>query len=822
MERSSLKKPSTYKMPLLILLTIIMLSAFPTYASGEYIESVATSGYCGNHWNGGIAEDLTWSFDNGTLTISGSGKMQLYSILYNPPWYPFKESIYAVLIEPGVEDVSDYAFVNAYNLETVSIPDTVCEIGVGSFSNCIHLKSIELPDPVMEIGDNAFENCISLEDIILDNNLIRIGSFAFASCTGLKSITIPDSVTTIEWTAFSGCNSLETVHIGSGFNNHGLENPWEVEFITNNWRGFTKSIPWEVGEEFSSHDWSFGFLSGLIDSNALKRITVGDDSMVLKSVDGVLFDATGEVLIRYPKQRQDIKYTIPDGVKTIYRRAFEDCSYLEHVDFPESLECIREEAFCGCTSLKEIDIPKGVNFESIESFDPFGKGELPVPHCCFKDCVGLQTVFLPQLSEHMFEGCKNLKNVTIRTEVSEEEWRWPKNAFINCFALERITLEGYINKTFLFPKALEVFGESFIYGYDFISDDNKETENNTEVMKGDDSRQQADYYEYYDENNPYCDVIDLGGGVCAVHQDGSVSSIFPTWAVNRAWADNSVRGWSDIKQVIACDDVTGPRYSVEDVVGLKNDGTLVYTSDGDFCNFTLDPITQWQNVNEIELLGDGWGIPYAIVLTKDGCVLSQCYWLSGQLADWTDIVDLACWCTWGDPYDLYLVGIKRNGSLCSVNTSYTWLGSTDHVVSIKKTPDFTDSDLIAINDDGTVVVTSGLSEIAYELSQWENIKQIECFDGIHVQVVGLKNDGTLVTTGGYFPEAESWKSVVSIVCPGLEYGLFAIDEEGKVLECGANNSYDNWRNIEKLYWIGGGLVGVTYDGHLISDHELGL
>ena len=283
-----------------------------------------------------------------------------------------------------------------------------------------------------------------------------------------------------------------------------------------------------------------------------------------------------------------------------------------------------------------------------------------------------------------------------------------------------------------------------------------------------------------------------------------------------------MRGWSDIKQVIACDDVTGPRYSVEDVVGLKNDGTLVYTSDGDFCNFTLDPITQWQNVNEIELLGDGWGIPYAIVLTKDGCVLSQCYWLSGQLADWTDIVDLACWCTWGDPYDLYLVGIKRNGSLCSVNTSYTWLGSTDHVVSIKKTPDFTDSDLIAINDDGTVVVTSGLSEIAYELSQWENIKQIECFDGIHVQVVGLKNDGTLVTTGGYFPEAESWKSVVSIVCPGLEYGLFAIDEEGKVLECGANNSYDNWRNIEKLYWIGGGLVGVTYDGHLISDHELGL
>lgn len=782
MERSPRQKTSDYRMPLVLLLTMILLSAIPTYVFGENNDSVVTSGFCGSQYGNGDFEDLSWSFDNGTLTISGSGSMQDYDN-YDPPWYPLKESINTVLIDEGVDYISNYAFVHAYNLETVSIPDTVSGIGWGAFSNCIHLTNIEFPDSVFGIGDHAFENCTGLQNVVLNDNLYGIGTFAFASCTGLKSITIPDSVTFLEWDAFYGCNSLETVHIGSSFNNYGLSS-WDYEVNPQN------------------HDNHMDFLSGLIDSKALKSISVSSDNLVLKAVDGVLFDVTGEVLVRYPKQKPNSTYCIPEGVKTIYRRAFEDCSYLEQIVFPESLECIREEAFCGCSSLKVIDIPNGAKFENLI----YAYGDEPVPHRCFKDCVALQTAALPQLSENIFEGCKNLKNVTIRIN-STEEWYWPKHAFLNCFALERIDLEGNINKTFLFPEALEEFGEAFIYGYDFIIKNNVESEEKTEVKLESDSSCPADYFEYYDENNPFCDLFILDkpdGGICVIHQDGSISGVFPEWA------EDTLNNWRDIKQV-ACTPWT--------IVGLKNNGTLVYVDSDSYYDttsdtFIVDPITQWRDIEKIILLDGNWGVPYCVALTEDGRVVSQCYWLCGQLLDWNDIVDLICLRSYGDPYELHLVGVRRDGTLCSINNNVTWLGATDHVVSIKMAYPY---DLIAINDDGTIVETSGLAESAFELSQWKDIKQIECIDDN--TFVGLRNDGTLVATGGRFPEIRSWDSVSSIVFSGS--ALYAVDVEGNVLESGNSKSHAGWKNVEKLFCFDEGLVGVTYDGRLISDFELG-
>ena len=127
------------------------------------------------------------------------------------------------------------------------------------------------------------------------------------------------------------------------------------------------------------------------------------------------------------------------------------------------------------------------------------------------------------------------------------------------------------------------------------------------------------------------------------------------------------------------------------------------------------------------------------------------------------------------------------------------------------------SDLIAINDDGTIVVTSGLAESAYELSQWKDIKQIERERN---KFIGLRNDGTLVATGGCFPEIRTWNSVTSVVCSGS--ALYAVDVEGNVLESGNSRSHAGWKNIEKLFYFDEGLVGVTYDGRLISDFELEL
>jgi hypothetical protein len=89
----------------------------------------------------------------------------------------------------------------------VTIPDminglTVTSIGYQAFYNGYILQpyiltSITIPDSVTNIGALAFAWCNRLSAVTLGNGLVSIGSDAFASCSSLASITIPNSVTSI-------------------------------------------------------------------------------------------------------------------------------------------------------------------------------------------------------------------------------------------------------------------------------------------------------------------------------------------------------------------------------------------------------------------------------------------------------------------------------------------------------------------------------------------------------------------------------------------------------------------------------------------------
>ena len=97
-----------------------------------------------------------------------------------------------------------------------TVPDGVTRIGYGAFSYYFgKLTSITIPNTVIEIGSSAFENCNHLESVIFeeDSNLEYIEYDAFENCSGLRSITIPDRVTEIGSRAFSGCINLKSITI---------------------------------------------------------------------------------------------------------------------------------------------------------------------------------------------------------------------------------------------------------------------------------------------------------------------------------------------------------------------------------------------------------------------------------------------------------------------------------------------------------------------------------------------------------------------------------------------------------------------------------
>lgn len=176
----------------------------------KIVPAKTTSGHGSYGDNLGI--NITWTLDNnGTLTISGSGKMRNYVYEVYSPFYN-DSRIKNVVIENGVTRIGKNTFESCSSLESIALPNSVDYIGYASFGNCSSLESITVSSNVTQIRAHAFTNCTSLSNVTLsDGALYNIGDYAFWGCSSLSSVTIPNSVTKMGEFAFSGCSSLSNV-----------------------------------------------------------------------------------------------------------------------------------------------------------------------------------------------------------------------------------------------------------------------------------------------------------------------------------------------------------------------------------------------------------------------------------------------------------------------------------------------------------------------------------------------------------------------------------------------------------------------------------
>ena len=200
----------------------------------------------------------------------------------------------------GVKKIENGAFSDCTGLTSITIPDSVTEIGRYAFKGCTGLTSITIPDGVTEIGDGAFKGCTGLTSITIPDTVAEIGYEAFSDCIGLTSITIPDSVTTIEVYSFWGCTGLTSVTI--------------PDSVT------------EIG---------YATFSGC---TALTSITIPNG--VTEIGDRAFEGCTGLTSI-----------TIPDTVAEIGYEAFYGCTGLTSITIPSNVTKIGGSAFYGCTDL---------------------------------------------------------------------------------------------------------------------------------------------------------------------------------------------------------------------------------------------------------------------------------------------------------------------------------------------------------------------------------------------------------------------------------------------------------------------------------------
>ena len=265
-----------------------------------------------------------------------------------------RDVITSVTIEAELTSLPDGFFSNFSQLETVSLPDTIKDLGKQSFYWCRRLKTVKLPASLEKLGENAFFYCDSLEKLEIPDRVEKLESGAVSDCKSLKSLKLPANLKMIAPSAFYDCSSLKNVAI-----------PKSVESV-----GYS----------------AFSYCT------ALESIEFPDS-----------------IKTTYNEYGNIESYGLYDAI-------FYGCSSLKNVKLPKDLGIITESMFEGCTSLKTIELPSGITKIEEEAFkDCYSLSKIKlsdkiteIGSNAFKDCLVLTNLSvysaLKTIGDNAFTG----------------------------------------------------------------------------------------------------------------------------------------------------------------------------------------------------------------------------------------------------------------------------------------------------------------------------------------------------------------------------------------------------------------------------------
>ncbi len=170
------------------LLTIIAMVVCANIASAQNTGSI----------DGRVSNDIAWTFDGHTLTLSKTDimkrlvRMPDYNIKDNlAPWSRRHLPIKKILVGEGIANIGACAFAECDQLETVEFKSesSVDEIGWGSFLRCRSLFNFSIPPNVRKIGKIAFAECQALRSVTIPKRT-RVEDYAFLSCPNLTVVAI--------------------------------------------------------------------------------------------------------------------------------------------------------------------------------------------------------------------------------------------------------------------------------------------------------------------------------------------------------------------------------------------------------------------------------------------------------------------------------------------------------------------------------------------------------------------------------------------------------------------------------------------------------
>ncbi len=389
-------------------------------------------------------------------------------------------SVTTVDLRSDTVGIANSAFSRCYQLNEITIPDSIASIGAYAFYDCTGLTNIIIPNSIANVGSDAFLCCTNLsynefdnafylgnstnpyvvlikaksEDIIscqIPEGVKAIYDGAFYACSQLTSIVIPDSVTSMAHSALNGCTDLTNVTLGDGVTSIG----------ENAFRDYTNLISVSIGSGVTSIG-----KHAFYGCTSLTDVSFADGSQLKAIGSGAFYGCTGLTKISVPGSITSMganafrsctgltDVVIEDGASYVNDGMFCGCTSLSSITIPDSVTYIGDYVFSGCTSLTSVTLPNGITSIGEETFDGCSSlKSIAIPNSvtsigneAFQDCTGLTSITIPAgvtiINSEAFDGCSGLTAITIPNGVTSIGY----SAFGGCSGLTAITIPDSVTE----------------------------------------------------------------------------------------------------------------------------------------------------------------------------------------------------------------------------------------------------------------------------------------------------------------------------------------------------------------------------------------
>ena len=324
-------------------------------------------------------------------------------------------------IPDTVEEIGEGAFSNLSGLKTIIIPSTVKRIAMNAFAYNSTLEQVimqerEKEDGTIEgveyIGAYAFQDCENLKTVQMANSVKEIGSLAFYLCEKLQNITLSDNIKVLKYHTFSDCTSLTKIELPKN-----LEEIEARAFYKCN----LKEITLPKNLEKMEND-VFGQNKNL----SIIKIAEGNEIFEFDETRGMLIQKNNElkekdiVFMTDNALKSNTTLDVPEGVTGI--EVILDLYNIQTVKLPSSLKNIDADSLP--KSVSKIELDPNNNTYVVEGDCLYTKDKKKLIICYIKDEIIEKTDLAEELeiiTKKAFKQATNLKNIELPDSVLSVE-----------------------------------------------------------------------------------------------------------------------------------------------------------------------------------------------------------------------------------------------------------------------------------------------------------------------------------------------------------------------------------------------------------------